>query len=585
MDLSLSPQTSRVKMAPKRARTAAANSSASSSSQPANAAATKLTLHGGVPHHPSLAGLWREERLTDFAVCAEGVEFKAHRVALASSSKYFLNLFESGMRDAADATHALEDIRPKALEALLAFIYEGKCEIDEGLLAEVLEASARLVVDALKDACAHAIGARLAPSNALNVWRLADTFTLPALEKAAVGAAQRGFEELPAQLATGAEVLSLVQEDRLVARSEEAVFQWCVRWWEAAERPEAELLAVMKHVRFAVMAASFLHGTVRAWPALDSKDGQRIFCDAMLPAVDGTKVVPRSGFGPRLIYVVGGHGGGSISKVELYDPQVASWTQLASMTVARSFHSCAALDGKLYAVGGCGATCQTLDTAEVYDPQTDIWQPLAKMATERSAFGLAAVGGKVYAIGGWGGDEDCRLESVEAYDPQLGSWAPVASMSAKREFHASVVLDGKIYVMGGRGEDGVTLDMAEVYDPQADSWQRVASMPQGLYIHAAAAMGGKIYVTGGAGGDEEVENSVFVYDLQADAWTQLASMSIARSCHASAAVGGKLYVFGGVGSNEGLVFSMTEVYDPASDSWVQGTSLTSAGQGLVAVAL
>ena len=152
-------------MAPKRARTAAASSSASSSSQPANAAATKLTLYGGVPHHPSLAGLWREERLTDFAVCAEGVEFKAHRVALASSSKYFLNLFESGMRDAADATHALEGIRPTALEALLAFIYEGKCEIDEGQLTEVLEASARLVVDALKDACAHVIGARLAPSS------------------------------------------------------------------------------------------------------------------------------------------------------------------------------------------------------------------------------------------------------------------------------------------------------------------------------------------------------------------------------------------------------------------------------------
>ena len=51
-------------------------------------------------------------------------------MALASSSKYFLNLFESGMRDAADATHALEGIRPKALEVLLAFIYEGKCQID-----------------------------------------------------------------------------------------------------------------------------------------------------------------------------------------------------------------------------------------------------------------------------------------------------------------------------------------------------------------------------------------------------------------------------------------------------------------------
>ena len=204
----------------KRARTAAASSGASSSSQTPGAA-PKLTLTGGVPHHPSLAGFWRDERLTDFAICAEGVEFKAHRAALASCSGYFLNLFESGMRDAADATHALEGIPAKALEALLAFIYEGKCEIDEGLLTEVLEASARLVVDALKEACADAIGARLAPSNALNAWRLADTFTLPALEKAAVEAALSGFEELPVQLATGAEVLTLVQEDRLVAKSEE----------------------------------------------------------------------------------------------------------------------------------------------------------------------------------------------------------------------------------------------------------------------------------------------------------------------------------------------------------------------------
>ena len=108
-------------MAPKRARTVATRASSSSSSSKTPGATPKLTLHGGVPHHASLVALWRDERLTDFAVSAEGVEFKAHRVALASSSKYFLNLFESGMRDAADATHALEGIRPKALEVLLAF--------------------------------------------------------------------------------------------------------------------------------------------------------------------------------------------------------------------------------------------------------------------------------------------------------------------------------------------------------------------------------------------------------------------------------------------------------------------------------
>ena len=128
-----------------------------------------------MPHHFSLVGPYI--RLTDFAVCAEGVDFKAHWVALASSLVYFLNLFKSGMRDASGATYVLQGTSPTALESLLAFIYEAKCEIDEGLLTEVLEAAARLVVDALKDPCADAIGARLVPSNALNVWRLADTFT------------------------------------------------------------------------------------------------------------------------------------------------------------------------------------------------------------------------------------------------------------------------------------------------------------------------------------------------------------------------------------------------------------------------
>ena len=73
-----------------------------------------------------------------------------------------------------------------------------------------------------------------------------------------------------------------------------------------------------------------------------------------------------------------------------------------------------------------------------------------------------------------------------------------------------------------------------------------------------------------------------MYDPQADAWTQLANMSIARQNHASAAVGGKLYIFGGHGTGREL--STAEVYDPASNSWSQGLSLTSPRYSLVAVA-
>jgi len=135
----------------------------------------------------------------------------------------------------------------------------------------------------------------------------------------------------------------------------------------------------MKHVRFAAMAEGFLRETVSAWPTLRSVEGLSMVLTAVLPLAGGTKPVPRSGFGPRLIYVVGGIGeGGKLITVELYDPQAASWTQLAGMMEPRYGHGCVALDGKLYAVGGLGATNQVLDTAEVYDPQADGWQPLAK---------------------------------------------------------------------------------------------------------------------------------------------------------------------------------------------------------------
>ena len=307
-------------MAPrKRARAA---SSPSSSAAAASDAAPKIMLGGGEAHHSSLVALWRKEKFTDIAVCAEGVEFKAHRAALASSSGYFLSLFDSGMRDAASATHALEGLRSQVLEALLAFVYEGSCEVEAGLLTEMLDASARLVIDPLKAACAFAIQSQLGPCNALDVWRLADLYTLPALEKAAVTSALSGFEELPPQSASVAQVLSLVQEDGLVvnhgcvavdgsagrvdgsssakqqdnmlrttarqqrenimyARTEEAIFRWVVRWQEATQPTEAEQLAVMKHMRFAAMDEDFLQTTVRAWPALDSKEGNDLIRDSL----------------------------------------------------------------------------------------------------------------------------------------------------------------------------------------------------------------------------------------------------------------------------------------------------------------
>ena len=50
-------------------------------------------------------------------------------------------------------------------------------------------------------------------------------------ERAARTRRGRTTPQVVAQAGGGGQVLALVQEDRLVAKNEEAVFQWVVRWW------------------------------------------------------------------------------------------------------------------------------------------------------------------------------------------------------------------------------------------------------------------------------------------------------------------------------------------------------------------
>ena len=364
-----------------------------------------------------------------------------------------------------------------------------------------------------------------------------------------------------------------------------------IAWWEAAERPEAELLAVLKHVRFATMEEGFLRDTVRAWPALLSAAGQQVLSKSVAPVVSDVQPLLRLGFGPQRIYLVGGFEDGSVSTVRAYDPLLDSWCEVSSMATKRYCHAAAALNGKLYAIGGStDDEDRALAKAEVYDPKADSWQPLPSMPTGRRSLAAVAVAGKVYTIGGINKDEN-NSGAVEAYDPICGAWTQVASLPMARSFHTATVVEGKIYVLGGdrvgRDDDdeNETSDRVDVYDPAADSWQQIAAMPTAKVCHTASILDGKIYVTGGydadGGGDTDCCEA---YDPVTNTWTTLASLSEVRGHHASAVVNGKLCVFGGW-SSEQRQTNLVEVYSPASNSWARAADLPSALDEAVAVAI
>ena len=75
------------------------------------------------------------------------------------------------------------------------------------------------------------------------------------------------------------------------------------------------------------------------------------------------------------IYVTGGGDGDvqSLSRVDCYNLDTNTWSQMASMNIARMGHSLVNLCGRLHAIGGVDENGNVVDSSEVYDPNTNTW--------------------------------------------------------------------------------------------------------------------------------------------------------------------------------------------------------------------
>src|SRR5262249_43029448 len=83
----------------------------------------------------------------------------------------------------------------------------------------------------------------------------------------------------------------------------------------------------------------------------------------------------------------------------------------------------AVLGGKVHAVGGVGRHGRNTPAHEVYDPATNRWTALADVPTARDHLAVAAMDGRLYAVGGRiDGNYSRNLASNEAYDPATDRW-------------------------------------------------------------------------------------------------------------------------------------------------------------------
>jgi N-acetylneuraminic acid mutarotase len=211
------------------------------------------------------------------------------------------------------------------------------------------------------------------------------------------------------------------------------------------------------------------------------------------------------------IYSLGGQIGRNASVnttlTIVHDPALAmpSWTTLAAMPTARGAGAAAAIDDKIYVVGG---RPPAENAFEVYDISDNMWTPLPDLPTaanDRNHLAATAIGGKVYVAGGrynGGGFSSPMTDRLDIYDPGMNMWTPGAALLRPRGGVNGIAAFGCFFVWGGEGtntgEPNDVFPDHDVYNPRTNMWTSLPDLPTPIHgVTGAAFVNGLIYMPGG----------------------------------------------------------------------------------------
>jgi hypothetical protein len=131
------------------------------------------------------------------------------------------------------------------------------------------------------------------------------------------------------------------------------------------------------------------------------------------------------------------------------DRSLSAWTNGAPMPTPRSEIAGAALNGKIYTVGGFDESGQSTTSIEVYDPITDKWTNAAPLPQPLDHTAAASHNGKLYVIGGGYLSRENLSDKLFIYDPLTNKWTEGANLPAARGAMTANFINGTLYVVGG----------------------------------------------------------------------------------------------------------------------------------------
>ncbi|CAM4898299.1 unnamed protein product [Rotaria socialis] len=542
-----------------------------------------------------IASYFRQGFLCDVVfVCGHGhikQRIAAHRLVVATLSDYFRAMFESNMLETKQREIVINDIDPDALEKLILYAYEGRLEIHQDNVTNVLRAAHLFNISEIVETCCKYIEKQLHPSNCLGIHKFALQHDLDELTKTSWNYVlehftdliqnnheffELSFDELKQLLISAIALLNEIN-----VQCEEIVFEAFLSWIDYDQKRRSDRLAqLFGLIKLPLINKKYLTDHIDTNQAFkDDPLCQMLIVETMRyhlapekrSAMQSIRTKPRKATLGSLYCLGGMDTTKGPQTIERYDFRTRSWQLDGHLNTRRWQFACVILNKKLYVCGGRDGL-KTLNSTELFDFQKKTWNVGPPMLTNRHGLGVGCIGGPLYAIGGHDGWS--FLSTVERFDPETCAWSYVSSMANVRCSLGVAVLENRIYAVGGR--DGAAgLRETESYDPHTNRWSPCAPMQKRRGGVAVAACNGFLFAIGGH--ESSATNKCTVrhddgerYDSRCDQWTLITSLNRPKEALAITTVSDKLYIAGGF---DGKVLDEVEQYDPDLDQWIKCPTL------------
>ncbi len=246
-------------------------------------------------------------------------------------------------------------------------------------------------------------------------------------------------------------------------------------------------------------------------------------------------------------------------------PARAATDPLANMPVPVTDAGVAALDGRIYAVGGfTGETVQPTGSVQIYDPGTDEWSSGTPLPNPAQSVAVVGMHGFLYAFGGAdavNGASPHWLTDARRYNPRTGRWRALTPMPGTPEQPLAAVAGGRIVVF--TGQETLT------YDPARDAWDAGPAVAGAPFQTAVRGADGIIYLFGGT-------SNLWMSTMRYDPATGVATPRAALFGNLLGGSGvllpdGRIYLVGGTGfsGTAAVATGDSYIYDPSADAFVR----------------